>query len=175
VLGHVWRGVLVISLLAVAFFFLADRLYSPVRACLRQPRRARRPRGLPVLVFIVSLLAVLAQPVFNALSRYDETEADRYSLETVDLPDALASALVKTAEYRNPRPHPLQEADLLHAPVRRAARADGDGVEGGAGRRLGVPAAAPPQSGGPSLLRRVAVPAYGATGARTKARVAWAS
>jgi Zn-dependent protease with chaperone function len=36
-------------------------------------------------------------------------EADRYSLETVDLPDALASALVKTAEYRNPRPGRLEE------------------------------------------------------------------
>jgi len=27
----------------------------------------------------------------------------------VGLPDALASALIKTAEYRYPRPHPLQE------------------------------------------------------------------
>ena len=39
----------------------------------------------------------------------NETDADRYSLETVNLPDGLASALVKTAEYRNPRPGTLQE------------------------------------------------------------------
>jgi len=123
VLGHVWRGVLVISLLAVAFFFLADRLYPRFARAFGSRAALGDPAGLPVLVFIVSLLAVLAQPVFNALSRYDETEADRYSLETVGLPDALASALVKTAEYRNPRPHPLQEAIFYtHPSVERRVR-----------------------------------------------------
>ena len=123
VLGHVWRGVLVISLLAVAFFFLADRLYPRFARAFGSRAALDDPAGLPVLVFIVSLLAVLAQPVFNALSRYDETEADRYSLETVGLPDALASALVKTAEYRNPRPHPLQEAIFYtHPSVERRVR-----------------------------------------------------
>ena len=48
-------------------------------------------------------------PVNNTLSRMNETDADRYSLQTVNLPDGLASALVKTAEYRNPRPGKLQE------------------------------------------------------------------
>jgi STE24 endopeptidase len=123
VLGHVWRGVLVISLLAVAFFFLADRLFPRVARAFGSRAALGDPAGLPVLVFIVALLAVLAQPVFNALSRYDETEADRYSLETVGLPDALASALVKTAEYRNPRPHPLQEAIFYtHPSVERRVR-----------------------------------------------------
>ncbi len=123
VLGHVWRGVLVISLLAVAFFFLADRLFPRVARAFGSRAALADPAGLPVLVFIVALLAVLAQPVFNALSRYDETEADRYSLETVGLPDALASALVKTAEYRNPRPHPLQEAIFYtHPSVERRVR-----------------------------------------------------
>jgi STE24 endopeptidase len=113
----------VISLLAVAFFFLADRLYPRFARAFGSRAALGDPAGLPVLVFIVSLLAVLAQPVFNALSRYDETEADRYSLETVDLPDALASALVKTAEYRNPRPHPLQEAIFYtHPSVERRVR-----------------------------------------------------
>ena len=77
----------------------------------------------PLAAALDGQIAVLAQPVFNALSRYDETEADRYSLETVDLPDALASALVKTAEYRNPRPHPLQEAIFYtHPSVERRVR-----------------------------------------------------
>jgi STE24 endopeptidase len=46
----------------------------------------------------------------NSSIRMGENEADQYSLETVNLPDALASALVKTAEYRYPRPSALQEA-----------------------------------------------------------------
>ena len=51
----------------------------------------------------------LSRPVYSQIVEPGEREADRYSLETVNLPDALASALVKTAEYRYPRPHPLQE------------------------------------------------------------------
>jgi STE24 endopeptidase len=58
---------------------------------------------------LVQALALLAQPVSNTLSRVEEAEADRYSLRTVNLPDALASALVKTAEYRNPRPNAVEE------------------------------------------------------------------
>jgi STE24 endopeptidase len=75
------------------------------------------------MVFIVSLFAVLAQPVFNTLSRIDETESDQYSLQTVNLPDALATALVKTAEYRNPRPTALQELVFYtHPSVERRVR-----------------------------------------------------
>jgi len=71
----------------------------------------------------VSLFGFLAGPLVNALSRADEIEADRYSLETVNLPDALASALVKTAEYRNPRPTPLEEALFYdHPSVERRVR-----------------------------------------------------
>jgi STE24 endopeptidase len=61
------------------------------------------------VLFMVQALALLAQPVSNTLSRIDEAEADQYSLRTVNLPDALASALVKTAEYRNPRPNAVEE------------------------------------------------------------------
>ena len=57
-------------------------------------------------MFTVSLLALFASPVMNGLTRIGESEADSYSLRTVNLPDALAGALVKTAEYRNPRPEP---------------------------------------------------------------------
>ena len=36
------------------------------------------------------------------------TKADHYSYEMVNLTDGMASALVKTAEYRNPRPGTLE-------------------------------------------------------------------
>jgi STE24 endopeptidase len=52
---------------------------------------------------------LVAQPLVFADSRADEAASDHYSLETVNLPDALSSALVKTAEYRYPRPSRLQE------------------------------------------------------------------
>jgi STE24 endopeptidase len=55
--------------------------------------------------------------------RLGENEADQYSLETVNLPDGLASALVKTAEYRDPRPGELQEVLFYtHPSVERRVR-----------------------------------------------------
>jgi STE24 endopeptidase len=66
---------------------------------------------------------LLAQPVLNGMIRLGENEADQYSLETVNLPDGLASALVKTAEYRDPRPGELQEVLFYtHPSVERRVR-----------------------------------------------------
>ena len=109
VLGHVWRLVAATAGLAILFFFLADRLFPGFARAFGSGASLREPAGLPVLLFIVSLFGLLAEPAFNALTRAAEMEADRYSLETVNLPDAMASALVKTAEYRNPRPNALEE------------------------------------------------------------------
>jgi len=109
VLGHVWRSVAVTAGLAILFFFLADRLFPGFARAFGSRALLPDPVGLPVLLFIVSVFGLLAEPAFNAVSRSAEMEADRYSLETVNLPDALASALVKTAEYRNPRPGALEE------------------------------------------------------------------
>lgn len=124
VLHHVWRSVIVLSLLAILFFFLADRLYPRFARAFGSQALLSDPAGLPVVVFMISVMSLLAQPAVNTLSRMDESEADRYSLETVNLPDALATALVKTAEYRNPRPDALQEyVFYTHPSVERRVRA----------------------------------------------------
>lgn len=107
--GHVWRAIAVVSVLAMVAFLLADRLFPRFARAFGSGAALADPRGLPVLLFMVSLLLFLATPVLNGLNRMSEREADLYSLQTVDLPDGLATALVKTAEYRDPRPHPLQE------------------------------------------------------------------
>lgn len=108
--GHLWRTIGLISLLAMAFFFLVDRLYPRFARLFGSRAALADPVGLPVLIFMGSLFTLLATPLMNWNTRAGEREADRYSLETVNLPDALATALVKTAEYRDPRPTPLQEA-----------------------------------------------------------------
>lgn len=109
VLGHVWRAVAVLSVLAMLAFLVADRLFPRLARAFGSSAPISDPRGLPVMLFLVALITVLATPVMNTLNRMSESEADRHSLETVNLPDALASALVKTAEFRDPRPHALQE------------------------------------------------------------------
>jgi STE24 endopeptidase len=123
VLNHVWRLVILMSALAVLLFFLADRLFPRFARAFGSRASLSEPTGLPVLLFMVSLYALLAQPVVNGMSRAAEIESDRHSLETVNLPDALATALVKTAQYRNPRPHPLQETLFYtHPSVERRVR-----------------------------------------------------
>lgn len=108
-LGHVWRYAVIFPLLAMAFFFLLNRQFAPTARLLGSDARLDEPRGLPVFAVVGSILGLLVTPLTNTLTRVGEIEADRYSLETVNEPDALASALVKTAEYRYPRPSALQE------------------------------------------------------------------
>jgi STE24 endopeptidase len=123
VLGHVWRTVILMSALAIVFFYLADRLFPKFARVFGSSATIRDPTGLPVLVFMVSLFLLLAQPLRNAAIRQGENEADQYSLETVNLPDALAGALVKTAEFRDPRPGRLQEILFYtHPSVERRVR-----------------------------------------------------
>lgn len=124
-LGHVWRSVVLLPLLAMLFFFLLNRLFAPTARLLGSTARLDEPRGLPVFAVVGSVLGLLVTPLTNTLTRVGETEADQYSLETVNEPDALATALVKTAEYRYPRPTALQEALFYTHPSveKRALRA----------------------------------------------------
>lgn len=109
VLGHVWRMVMFAGALAIAFFWFTDRVYPVVARALGTRAELMDPAGLPVLMLIVAVMGLMAAPFSNALIRRGEVEADVYSLQTVNLPDGLATALLKTAEYRYPKPSPMQE------------------------------------------------------------------
>jgi STE24 endopeptidase len=125
VLKHTWWGVLFFSILAVILFWLADRLYPRFARLFGTDAVISDPRGLPVIAFMVSLFGLLCLPLLNTFSRTLETQADLYSLRTENRPDALSTALVKTAEYRYPRPGRLEEIIFYDHPsvetrVRRA-------------------------------------------------------
>lgn len=123
VLGHIWRMIIVFAMLAIALFFLADRLFPRLARLFGSRATIDDPRGFPVMMFVLSLFSLLALPVQNYLVRTGESEADAYSLRTVNLPDALASALVKTAEYRSPRPNAVEEFIFYsHPSVERRVR-----------------------------------------------------
>jgi len=107
--GHVWNLIGTATVLAMLFFYLANALFSKVSRSIGSASVIADPIGIPVLLLCVSFLALLAQPVINFVVRQGEIEADQYSYQSVNLPDAMATALVKTAEYRNPRPNAIQE------------------------------------------------------------------
>ncbi len=123
VLKHSWWGVLIFSVMAVVLFWLADKLYPRFARWFGTDAPLSDPRGIPVLVFLVTCLGLLASPLFNTFSRTIETQADAYSLRTENRPDALSSALVKTAEYRYPRPSAIEEFVFYdHPSVERRVR-----------------------------------------------------
>jgi STE24 endopeptidase len=109
VLKHTWWGLLVFSVLAIVLFWIADRTFPRFARAFGSSASIADPRGVAVLMFMVSLFGLIASPLTNWFGRTLETQADRYSLETENRPDALSSALVKTAEYRYPRPNPVEE------------------------------------------------------------------
>ena len=125
VLKHTWWGVLFFSVLAAVLFWLSDRLYPRFARAFGTDAPISDPRGLPVIAFMISLFGLLCLPLLNSFSRTLETQADLYSLRTENRPDALSTALVKTAEYRYPRPGRLEEIIFYDHPsvqtrVRRA-------------------------------------------------------
>jgi len=125
VLKHTWWGVLFFSILAAVLFWLSDRLYPRFARAFGTDAPISDPRGLPVIAFMISLFGLLCLPLLNSFSRTLETQADFYSLRTENRPDALSTALVKTAEYRYPRPGRLEEIIFYDHPsvqtrVRRA-------------------------------------------------------
>lgn len=124
VLKHTWWSVLVFSILAIVLFWLADRTFPLFARRFGTSATISDPRGVPVLLFQVSLFGLLALPFLNTFARTMETQADQYSLRTENRPDALSTALVKTAEYRYPRPNPVEEAIFYdHPSVERRVQA----------------------------------------------------
>jgi len=108
---HVLWGVLAMSLLAVLFFWLIDRLFPRMQRLLGEDRLKGivDPAGLPIVVILAAVLAFIATPLLSSLTRFGEMDADRFSLEHAREPDGLARALVKTIEYRAASPSRLEE------------------------------------------------------------------
>jgi STE24 endopeptidase len=123
VLKHTWWGILFYSIAAVILFWIADRTFPWFARRFGSSATLADPRGLPVLMFMISLLGLLSLPLVNTFSRTLESQADMYSLRTENRPDALSTALVKTAEYRYPRPGAIEEFIFYdHPSVERRVR-----------------------------------------------------
>lgn len=109
VLKHTWWGILFYAAGAIILFWIANRTFPWFARRFGSSTTIAEPRGIAVLMFMVSLFGLLTLPVSNTFSRTLEAQADMYSLGTENRPDALATSLVKTAEYRYPRPGRLEE------------------------------------------------------------------
>jgi STE24 endopeptidase len=71
---------------------------------------------LPLLMLVLTLFAIVLEPLQNIISRRYERQCDRYALERTGLRQAYASAFRKLARLNkdDPAPHPL-EVFLFHS------------------------------------------------------------
>jgi STE24 endopeptidase len=113
VLGHVWRAIIVLTLLSALEFWLLMRL-GPAAIALGGRRSGVRglddPAALPVLVGGFTVLSLLFLPVNNALVRQSESEADAFGLNAAREPDGFALAAMKLSTYRKISPPAWEEA-----------------------------------------------------------------
>ena len=90
-LGHVWRSIAFYTVLSMLFFFFADRMFDRMARVIGSQASISQPVGMPVLLFIISVLGLLAEPLTNTMTRIGELEADRQRLT-----QALAAGMPET-------------------------------------------------------------------------------
>jgi STE24 endopeptidase len=112
VIGHTTRAVLLqglLILLGFGFTAWGFTIGADLFGGMWQVRRVDDVAGLPALVALLSLFAVLALPLSNAISRSAEAQADLYGLNAVRKPDALATLILKQAPTRKLEPGSIEE------------------------------------------------------------------
>lgn len=113
VLGHVWSGIAVATVLAGLQFWLLAR-WAPGIIGAGAWRRAVRgiddPAALPVLVGTMVALSLLFLPISNTATRLAEAAADAFGLDAAREPDGFANAAMKLSTYRKISPPGWEEA-----------------------------------------------------------------
>ncbi|MGA2061891.1 MAG: M48 family metallopeptidase [Thermoguttaceae bacterium] len=103
---------------SAAGFFICDRILAAWAAVDHAPLNySQLPvYTLPLIMFILTLFAMLMEPVQNIISRHYERQSDRYAIQRTGNKEAYISAFRKLAKLNkdDPHPHPL-EVFLFHS------------------------------------------------------------
>lgn len=119
VLGHNWRLLVVIGLLAGVFCYL---LHRSVPGLVRRfgarwgIRSVDDPASMPVFGVMLAVLALISTPITNTIIRLNESAADAFGLDAAREPDGFAMAAMRLAEYRKIEPGWIEEALLYDHP-----------------------------------------------------------
>jgi STE24 endopeptidase len=105
---HLPKMIVVGVALALAGFALVDVVLRQSAGSLGYQGLAD-PAALPLLALVLGVFGLVLSPLQNALSRYFETQCDRYALVRTANPTAYRSAFIKLARLNksDPDPHPL--------------------------------------------------------------------
>lgn len=105
---HIFKMVAWNVLVVSAGFWLADVVLRPAAVGVGYSSFSE-PAALPLLFLVLGVFGLLMSPAQNALSRFFETQSDRYALRRTNRPDAFRSAFTKLATINkaDPNPHPV--------------------------------------------------------------------
>ncbi len=112
VLNHVYKGIVFIGIIIVVGFAFLRWSFERVRNGFGAGwgiRDIGDVAGLPLLLFLFSVYALLLTPVNNTITRTMEAEADNYGLNASHQPDGFAQAALHLSEYRKMTPGPVEE------------------------------------------------------------------
>jgi len=116
--GHMPKLIAAGLLYSVAGFWLCDRLLTgwALPAGEAAPYAQMPVHTLPLLMLILTVFAMLLEPLQNSVSRRFERQSDRYALKHTGLAGAFLSAFRKLARLNkeDPNPHWL-EVLLFHS------------------------------------------------------------
>lgn len=137
VLGHTWRTVLILALIVAVGLFIVARLAPRLierHGTKWGVRSITDPAAIPLLSLILTLYFFAATPALNSLIRINESDADRFGLNTAREPDGFAKVAMRLSEYRKIEPGPVEEMLFFDHPsgatrVRMAMQWKADHVE----------------------------------------------
>lgn len=112
VLGHTWRTVLVLALIVALGLFVVAKLAPRLierHGARWGVRSIADPAAIPLLSLILTAYFFVATPAINSLIRINESEADRFGLNTAQEPDGFAKVAMRLSEYRKIEPGPVEE------------------------------------------------------------------
>jgi STE24 endopeptidase len=119
VLNHAQKNLAAfIALFALILFFL---WWAAPRLLARHGGRwgvrdVADPASLPLLAALASFAFLLATPLTNSLTRWNEIEADAFGLDAAREPDGFATVAMRLSEYRKLEPGALEEAIFFTHP-----------------------------------------------------------
>jgi STE24 endopeptidase len=115
---HIRKMIVAGVLYSVLGFWVCDRILLAWAHSHYGIATARElpPATLPLLMLVLTVFALVLEPLQNAISRHYERQCDRYALDRTGLREAYVSAFRKLARINkdDPAPHPL-EVFLFHS------------------------------------------------------------
>jgi STE24 endopeptidase len=128
VLLHIPKEITIFALILLVLLYIGYRLSNWMLSRFGMQWGVRELQdwaSLPALIFVITLLAFFATPVFNAVSRHFEHEADRYGLEVIHGivadPNQVAAHYFEKSGEKNlsdPDPSPFIKAWFFDHPTR---------------------------------------------------------